>query len=95
MKETVALLESFLEKLGVEVEKKADSILFYMNEISTNDLVEMFYDGTHLYVQYFRDNVAISAQQPYYCPEIVPAIIEVMYAIDYDKNLGQVFKTLA
>lgn len=92
---SLELLEAFLNKLGVETVKQDNKINFSMSEITTGDLVKMTYDGVHLMVEYFRDGKVLSLPQGYYCPSIVPAIVEVMYAIDYSKNLGQTFKTLA
>lgn len=92
---SLELLEAFLNKLGVQTVKQDNKINFSMSEITTGDLVEMSYDGVHLMVEYFRDGKALSLPQVYYCPSIVPAIVEVMYAIDYRKDLGQTFKTLA
>lgn len=92
---SLELLEAFLDKLGVETVKQDNKINFSMSEITTGDLVEMSYDGVHLTVEYFRDGKTLSLPQGYYCPSIVPAIVEVMYAIDYLKDLGQTFNKLA
>lgn len=92
---SLELLEAFLNKLGAEMVKQDNKISFSMSEITAGDLVKMTYDGAHLMVEYFRDGKALSLPQDYYCPSIVPAIVEVMYAIDYSKNLGQTFNKLA
>lgn len=57
---SLELLEAFLNKLGVKTVKQDNKINFSMNEITTGDLVEMSYDGTHLMVEYYRDGKSLS-----------------------------------
>lgn len=66
-----------------------------MKEINTNDLVKMRYNGFCLTIQYFRDGKVLCLPKERLCPDILSVILEVMRAIDYNKNLGQAFKSLA
>lgn len=95
-KEQVGFLKLFLAQPKVNITKNEHNIVdFNMTEVNTGDLVKMNYDGCRLKVQYFRDDKALGSPYEHFCPDILAVIVEIMYAIDYNKDLGQTFKTLA
>ena len=80
--------EEILTMLGIKEYTLKDGVYsFTANEIDTNDLIYMTYDGTWLNVHNIRDGKPVSIDSSFYCPTGKELIIEILFATTYSNNL--------
>ena len=81
-------VEEILAMLGIKEYTLKDGVYsFTTNEIDTNDLIYMTYDGMWLNVYNTRDGKPVSIDSAFYCPAGKELIIEILFATTYSNNL--------
>ena len=81
-------VEEILTMLGIKEYKLKDGVYsFTANEIDTNDLIYMTYDGTWLNVHNTRNGEPVGIDSPYFCDTDRGLIIEILFATTYRKDL--------
>lgn len=81
-------VEEILTMLGIKEYTLRDGVYsFTANEIDTNDLIYMTYDGMWLNVHNTRDGKPTGIESSYYCDTDRGLIIEILFATTYHKDL--------
>lgn len=81
-------VEEILTILGIKEYTLKDSVYsFTANEIDTNDLIYMTYNGFMLNVHNTRDGKPVGIESSFYCNTGRGLIIEILFAITYRKDL--------
>ena len=77
-----------LTMLGIKEYTLKDGVYsFIANEIDTNDLIYMTYDGLWLNVHNTRDGKPTGIDSSFYCDTDRGLIIEILFATTYHKDL--------
>lgn len=81
-------VEEILTMLGIKEYTLNDDVYsFTVNEIDTNDLIYMTYDGMWLNVHNTRDGKPTGIESSFYCDTDRGLIIEILFATTYHKDL--------
>ena len=81
-------VEEILTMLGIKEYTLKDGVYsFTANEIDTNDLIYMTYDGMWLNVHNTRDGKPTGIDSSLYCDTDRGLIIEILFATTYHKDL--------
>lgn len=81
-------VEEILAMLGIKKYTLKDGVYsFTANEIDTNDLIYMTYDGMWLNVYNTRNGKPTGIDSSFYCDADRGLIIEILFATTYSNNL--------